>query len=196
MSPILEDVSLHVNDPHSPGNQYPEITRLWTFELLRTCGSKTINMVRDQLSVSSRQALSQRFPFNYPRLDLTDFPLVVERVRTWRNNLPRKIAYKDCPRCILACDALACKSSVEMTAGGLKDIDVSDFDFDCELFGSLLVSRKGFLDFAKTRWDRVLHAAFVFQVQPLNPDLRPFIALAQPAADGKAREQHTQPLQD
>jgi hypothetical protein len=64
--------------------------------------------------------------------------------------------------------ALACKPSVEVTAGGLKGINVSDFDFDCDLFESLLASRKGFFDFVKTRWDRVLHAAFLFQVQSLD----------------------------
>jgi hypothetical protein len=73
---------------------------------------------------------------------------------------------------------------------------VNDFDFDCDLFDSLLASRKGLLDFMKAHWDRVLHAGFVFQVQPPDPDLRPFIALAQPAADGKAREQQAQLLHD
>jgi hypothetical protein len=83
-----------------------------------------------------------------------------------------------------------------VTTGQLRFIDVNDFDFDCDLFDSLLASRKGFLDFVKTQWDRVLYAASVFQVQPLDPDLRPFIAFAQPAAVGKAREQHAQLLQD
>jgi hypothetical protein len=90
----------------------------------------------------------------------------------------------------MPCDALACKPRVEVTTRGLKGINVSDFDFDCDLVDSLLASCKGFLDFLKTHWDGILHAAFVFQVQPLGPDLRPFIALARPAADGKAREQH------
>jgi hypothetical protein len=44
-------------------------------------------------------------------------------------------------------------------------IGVSDFDFDRDLLDSLLLSRKGFLDFVKTDWDRVLHAAFIFSVQ-------------------------------
>jgi hypothetical protein len=46
-----------------------------------------------------------------------------------------------------------CKPNVEVTAGGLKGIDVSDFDFDCDMFDSLLASRKGFLDFVKTHSD-------------------------------------------
>jgi hypothetical protein len=114
---------------------------------------------------------------------LTDFSLVVEQVRTWRNNLRGKIGYKDCLRCILACDALACNPSVEVAAGGLTSVDESDFD----LFESLPASRKRLLDFVKTHWNQVLHAAFVFQVQPLDPNLRPLTTLAQPTADGKAR---------
>jgi hypothetical protein len=66
----------------------------------------------------------------------------------------RKIGHKGCPRCILACDALACQPSVKVTAGGLKDISVSDFDFDGDLFDSLLAPHKGFLDFMKIHWDR------------------------------------------
>jgi hypothetical protein len=151
-------------------------------------------MLRDQFSVPSRQALSQMPPSNYVWSDLANSSLMIERVRTWRNSLRGKIGHKDCPRCILACDALACEPSVEVTAGGLKDIDVSDFDFDCDLFDSVLASRKGLLDFMKTRWNRVLHVQFVFQVQPLDRDLRLFIALAQPAAGGRAREQQAQLL--
>jgi hypothetical protein len=45
----------------------------------------------------------------------------------------RKIRRQGLLRCILACDALACNPSVKVTAGGLKGIDVNDFDFDCDL---------------------------------------------------------------
>jgi hypothetical protein len=89
-------------------------------------------------------------PSNYVPSDLIDFSLVVERVRTWCNNLRGKIFHKDCPRCIPACEALACKLSVEATAEGLKDIGVSEFDVDCDLFDSLLASRKEFVGFVKT----------------------------------------------
>jgi hypothetical protein len=191
MVPMLEDAIHHIDDPHSPGNRYTEMTRLWVFELLRPYANKALDMVRDQSSVLSRQTLSQTPPSNSLQSDLTDFPLAIERVRTWRNNPRGKIGHKDCPRCILAC-----KPSIIVIAGGLKSIDVSDFDFACDSFGSLLASRKGFLGFVKAHRDRVLHAVFVFQVQSLDPDLRRAIALAQPAADGKAREQHAQLLQD
>jgi hypothetical protein len=134
VSAIMEDVIRHIDDPHSPGNRYTEMMRVWTFELLRTCGSKALDMVCDQFLVPSRQVFSQRHPSNYVRSGLTDFSLVVERVRTWCNNLGGKIGHRDCPRCIPACDTLACKSSVEVAAGGLKGTDVTDFDFDCDLF--------------------------------------------------------------
>jgi hypothetical protein len=94
---------------------------------------------------------------------------------------------EDRPQGLLRC-ILACNPSVKVITGGLKGIDVSNFDVDCDLFDSALASRKEFLDFVKIHWDRVLHAAFIFQVQQLGPDLRHFIALAQSAADGKTRE--------
>jgi hypothetical protein len=117
VSPILEDVIRHIDGPHSPGNRYTEMTRLWTFELLRTCGGKVPDIVRDQFSGPSRQVLSQRPPSNYVRSDLADFSLVIGRVRTWCNNLRGKIGHNDCPRCIRACNALASKPSVEAIAG-------------------------------------------------------------------------------
>jgi hypothetical protein len=86
----------------------------------------------------------------------------------WRHSLRGTIEHNNRPRCILACDALAYRPSVEVNGNGLQGLDVSDFAFDDRLFESLLSSRKVFLDFVKTHWDQVLHAAFVFQVQPLN----------------------------
>jgi hypothetical protein len=73
VSPILEDIISHVDDPRSPGNRYTDMTPLWTFELLHACGNKVIDMVRDQFSVPSRQALFQKPLSNYVRSDLTDF---------------------------------------------------------------------------------------------------------------------------
>jgi hypothetical protein len=96
----------------------------------------------------------------------------------------------------LGCDALAYKPTVEVTASGLRGMDVSDFDFDSELSESLLASPKAFLDFVKAHWDRVLHAVFVFQIQPLDPEFWPFLVFVQPAAHGKAREQRAQLLQE
>jgi hypothetical protein len=79
---ILEDIIRHVDDPHSPGNRYTEMTLLSPFELLCTCGNEAADILRDQFLVPSRQALSQRLPSNYVRSYLTDFSLVIERVRT------------------------------------------------------------------------------------------------------------------
>jgi hypothetical protein len=72
VSPILEGVIRHIDDSHSPGNRHAEMTRLWVFELLRTCGSKAFNMVRDQFSGRSRQALSKA-SFQFPSISLDRF---------------------------------------------------------------------------------------------------------------------------
>jgi hypothetical protein len=192
-NPILHDIRRHIEDPRSPGNRYLEETRRWAFDLLRTCGSKALTLVRKEFPVPSRQALSQKPPSGYARSDLTDANLIVERVRAWRSLLRGKIGSKECPRCVLARDALACKPAVEVTSRGLRGLDDSDFDFDCGLFESLLSSPTAFLDFVHTHWDRVLHAAFVVQIQPLDPDLEPFIVYAQTAADGKGRSRALAP---
>jgi hypothetical protein len=52
----------------------------------------------------------------------------------WRRSLRGTIEHTNRPRCILACDALAYRPSVEVTGHGLKELDVSDFDFDDRLF--------------------------------------------------------------
>jgi hypothetical protein len=56
----------------------------------------------------------------------------------------------ECPRCVLACDALACRSNVEVTSERLKGMDMSDVDLDGELFQSFLAISKAFLDFVNT----------------------------------------------
>jgi hypothetical protein len=73
VSLILEDVIRHIDYLHAPGNRYTEMTRLWAFGLLRTCGSKALGMVRGQFSVPPCQVLSQRPPSNYVQSDLIDF---------------------------------------------------------------------------------------------------------------------------
>jgi hypothetical protein len=147
---ILDDVLRHTDHPRAPGNRYADRTWQWTFNLLRTSGNKSLKMIRGEFSLPSRQALSPRPPSGYVRSDLTDFSLGIARVRVWRNNRRGKIPHGTCAWCVLACDALACKSSVEVTAGGLGGIDASDFEFDSELSESLLASPKPFLDFIKT----------------------------------------------
>jgi hypothetical protein len=62
VSPILKDVIRHIDEPHSPESRYTEMTRMWALEPLRTCGSKALNMVHDQSSVPSGQALSHWLP--------------------------------------------------------------------------------------------------------------------------------------
>jgi hypothetical protein len=76
---------------------------------------------------------------------------------------------------------------VEVTPDGLSGLDARDFDMDADLLERLTSSRKGFQEFVEWHWDHVLTAAFVFQIQPLNPGLQSFLIFAQPAKDSKAR---------
>jgi hypothetical protein len=60
VSPKLEDAIRHIDNPHSPGNRQTEKTRLWEFELLRTCGSKAMIVVRGAFSLGSLSNASLR----------------------------------------------------------------------------------------------------------------------------------------
>jgi hypothetical protein len=187
---ILYDDVRNAEHPHSTGNRYSNNTQKWAFEILMTCGIKALTMVKDVIRIPSRKSLATKPPDVYARSDLTDIGLVLERVRAWRNGL-EGLPNQACPRCILACDALACKLAVEVTPDGLSGLDAQDFEMDADLLERLTSSRKGFQEFIEEHCDHVLTAAFVFQIQPLNPGLQPFLIFAQPAKDGKARGDKT-----
>jgi hypothetical protein len=67
-------------------------------------------------------------------------------------------------------------------------LDVTHFGFHSDLLESLTQSSQTFLDFVQGNWDRGVHAAFIFQLQLVNPDLPSCVIYAQAAPDGKARE--------
>jgi hypothetical protein len=58
-NPILDDILRHIGHPRSPGNRYTEATRRWVFELLRTCGRKTLKIRSDHIPLPSRQRLTE-----------------------------------------------------------------------------------------------------------------------------------------
>jgi hypothetical protein len=62
---------------------------------------------------------------------------------------------------------------------------------DADLLKRLTSSRKTFQEFVEGHWDHALTAAFVLQIQPLNPGLHPFLIFAQLAKDGKAKGDQT-----
>jgi hypothetical protein len=82
---------------------------------------------------------------------------------------------------------LAGKPTVEVTPDGLSGLGARDFDMDADLLERLTSSRKEFQEFMEEHWDHVFSAAFVFQIQPLNAGLQPFLIFAQSAKDGKGR---------
>jgi hypothetical protein len=95
----------------------------------------------------------------YYRSDLTDIDLV----RAWRSGL-EGLPSQACPRCILACNALACKRAVEVTPDGLPGRDAWDFDMDADLLERFTSSRKEFRKFVEVNSDHALTAAFLFQI--------------------------------
>jgi hypothetical protein len=192
---VLRDVISHSTHAPYPGDRYTPETREFAFELLRTCGATALTMVRKHIPLPSRQSLCRKPPERYERSDLTDFDLVIDRVRKWRSGIAGKLSTSTtCPRCILACDALGFKPSVEVTPDGVTGLDVNDFDFNYDLLESLTSSAESFREFVEGNWDKVIESAFVFQIQPLNPNLSPFVVYAQPKVDGKARHEQVELL--
>jgi hypothetical protein len=188
---ILQDILRNIRHPQSTGNRYGDDMRLWAFELLYTCGIKGLALSRRRNLLPSRKSLSRNPPAGSEWSDSTYISLVLDRVQKWHTAMGKEANLHSTvfPRCILACDARACKPSVEVTPDGLLGFHSNDFDFDCDLLESLTSSPDAFRDFVHRHWDRMLTAAFVFQIQPLDPRLRPFLTFAQPARDGKAREE-------
>jgi hypothetical protein len=80
---------------------------------------------------------------------------------------------------------------VDVTPDGLSGLDTRDSNMDADLLERLTSSRKEFQEFVEGHWDHMPTAAFVFQIQSLNPGLQAFLIFAQPAKDGKARGDQT-----
>jgi hypothetical protein len=75
-------------------------------------------------------------------------------------------------------------------------MDLTDSDFDYHLFESLTSSSAAFLEFVHGHWDYVIHPGFVFQLQPLYPNLPPLMIYAERASDGKAKARGLNRLKD
>jgi hypothetical protein len=88
-------------------------------------------MVRDVIRIPYQQNLAAKPRDGYARSDLTDIDLGLERVRS-RSSGREGLPSQPRSRCILACDALACKPVVEVTPDGLSGVDARDFDMDAD----------------------------------------------------------------
>jgi hypothetical protein len=193
-NPILKDILRDAHNAQATGSRFSGETKLWAFELLQTCGVKALDIVRRHVPLPSRQALRRAPPIDHICSDLTDYALAGGRAHQWRLSVTSIIGGTAYPRCILACDALACVPSIEVTSEGIQGLDLNDLDLSFDLLEGLTSSSEEFRAFVQGHWDRVLHAAFVYQVQPLDPHLSPFVIYAQPARDGKARDAQTEAL--
>jgi hypothetical protein len=184
---VVADLMQHLGAPRSHGIRYNPGTRKWAWDILRTCGIKALEMVRDKIPLPSRQSLSRKPPDGYHLSDLTDPRLIVERAKEWRKSVTTHFDWKQFPRCVIACDALAFKPDVAVTGETLSGIDLTHLEFNYDLLESLTASSEAFHEFVAGNWDSVFQAAFVYQLQPLDPNIDTCILYAHPAPDGKAR---------
>jgi hypothetical protein len=147
-------------------------------------------MVLDVNRIPSRQSLAVKPQDGYARSDFADIDMVFGRVRAWRNGR-QGLSSQACPMCIPARDALACKPAVEVTFECMSSLYARHFNVDADLLERLTSSRKESQEFAEGHWDHVLTAPFVFQIQPLNPGLQPFLISFSPPKT--ARPEMTRP---
>jgi hypothetical protein len=156
------------------------------------CGIRALEIIRRQgILLRFRKTLRLEPLDGYVRPGLTNLDLAPARAKKWRCDIAHKFPAKaragTHPRCILACEALACVGSVEVNPDSLTGLGVSDLDLPYDLLESLTSSSTAFQEFVTHNWDRVLRSAFVYQVQPIDPDFELFVIFAQPVRDGTAR---------
>jgi hypothetical protein len=147
----------------SSGARYHPETREFALELPRTCWGRALQMVRAHIALPSRETLCRRSLVGCSRLDLANMDLATARVRAWRSGISDGVRGTYCPRCTLACDALACKRHVEVAKDTLIGLNVTDFDLNYHLLESSTSSSGTFRDFIRGEWNRGFHVDFVFQ---------------------------------
>jgi hypothetical protein len=98
--PVTRDIIRVSQGPSNSATRYHPDTREFAFELLRTCGSKALQMVRERIPLPSRQALCRHPPIGCSRSDLTNLELASARVRAWRSSISDEIQGTCCARCI------------------------------------------------------------------------------------------------
>jgi hypothetical protein len=182
----------NLRHPDARTRRFGEETWRFAFEFLQTCGIRALEIVRRQgIPLPSPETLRRKPPDGYVRSDLTNLDLAPARAKQWlcdiAHKFPDKVRAGTHPRCILACDGLACVASVEVNPDGLTGLDISDLDLSYVLLELLKSYARAFQEFVAHNWDRVLHSAFVYQIPPIDPDLEPFVIFAHPVRDGKAR---------
>jgi hypothetical protein len=189
-NPIIEDFIR--NRPGHSGNRYRPETYNMAHQVLSRSGEAGLQAMRQvgRLAMPSRQAIEQHMPEAFHPQNLTDIHLCGERVKSWRQ--ASGLHAKRPVKAILAVDAICFRPEVSLREGrngkivnGLNEVGtaaaLADFD--------RLVKKENaaeFDRFVEENWKNVIHAAFVYMVQPAEEELSPFILYIQPAVDGKA----------
>jgi hypothetical protein len=138
--PVRTDIIRLSRRISSSGARCDPETRKFALEFLWTRGRRALQMIRAHIPSPSRQTLCGRPPVGYSRSHLINMEVATVRVRAWRSGVSDRVRGTDCPRWTLACNALACKPSVEVAKDTLTGLDVTDFDLNHELLEFLTSS--------------------------------------------------------
>ena len=174
-------------------NDYKYTDRLIALSLqIRSISPKAYALLAANLPFPSSNLLDKYFEEEVKNIPekLTNFENVNELVNLWKekNNTSKSIAIDAC----LTVDAIYFRLDVKITV----DNCVSGLLEGPNIIGSLPT----ILDFVEMQlflarnWESVFRSGFVFQIQPYDPQYKPFVVHIKPTSNGKATEDIVQLL--
>jgi hypothetical protein len=161
------------------GNRYTEEAHRLSYDILQAGGVKALAAVGREIPLPSRQGNIDFKPTGYNTSDLTDISLCNLRTHDWRKD--HHIPYDEQVKAVLSVEAICFRPEVVGSDTGIVRMDLTGLSVGQNFYHVLTQERQTFLSFVRGGSDQVFHAAFVYQLQPLEPDLPCLVLLFQPA---------------
>jgi hypothetical protein len=186
MDEIVSDILTNSMRLSRDSYRYSPETYSFSLDLLRLGGLAAFDHIRTKIPLPSRQSLKKFADAEEPFPDLTDWETIPSRIRQWRrvHHMDRNLHL----RCVLGVDALAFKPEVSVSMDGIEGLALGNAVLEDDFLEELLSSSNTFRHFVAENWDRVFQAAFVFNLQPINPGIPSLVLYAALCEEGKARQ--------
>jgi hypothetical protein len=144
-------------------------------------------------------------PYRVGITDFTDVEQGAARIKQWMT--AHKLAEKRNVKACLAVDAICVKPEIHLEYRGegdqrqeikvIRGLNEAGTKAAGEHFKELVDNPGAFEVFVSENWENVIHAAFVYMVQPVEAKLESFILYVEPAVDGRAsRKDEAKTLED
>lgn len=184
-SPIVDDILR--NSQKSPSSRrYTQETLNFAFSQYQS-SFNAYQSLRSELPLPSQQTLNVHFSDQISMVNdrLLSKEFASDLVKEWRN--ANQIQSKAYISCILSVDALCFRPEISVSPNGdVTGIQNFIHDDRTDIFQTFSEDPEQFVLFLQENWKDALAAAFVFQLQPLSPDLPNLIIHIMPHIHGKA----------